>query len=269
MTRPDIKFAGTIPAAYDRYLGPMFFEPYAADLAARVARLAPRRVLETACGTGILTAQLCRVLSPSGELVATDLSQGMLQLTQKRSGSDPRVTCRVADAAELPFEDGSFDLVISQFGVMFIPDKAKAMAEARRVLRRGGHLLFNVWDGFDANPLGRLPHELISEMFPVDTPGFYRIPFSMHDRDEIQLLVQGAGFQRVSIEDVAREASSPSATDAATGLITGTPAFTALQERGVQDVAPVIARLAAAFEKAGGRAPLRLPMQAIVISAQC
>lgn len=266
MSEPNTSFGGSIPAAYDRYLGPLLFRPYAADLAARVARLAPRRVLETACGTGILTEELCRVLPGTTELAATDLSEGMLELTRRRLGGDSRVTFRVADASDLPFPDQSFDVVVCQFGIMFVPDKLRALTEANRVLTGGGHHLFNVWDGMDVNPIGRLSQELIVQAYPENTPGFYRVPFGMNDRGQIRELVLASGLREAALDTVAIEGVSPSATDAATGMITGTPTVTALRERGVEDPSPLIARLAAAFEALGGRAPLRLPMQAIVVT---
>src|SRR5262249_6553117 len=149
MAETDKAFVGSIPAIYDRHLGPMIFEPYALDVAERAARLAPKRILEIAAGTGIVTRALVRSL-PAVPLVATDLNQPMLDhaSTQTTAGSVP---WRQADAQALPFEDGSFDLVICQFGVMFFPDKPKAYSEARRVLVADGHFLFNVWDRIEEN----------------------------------------------------------------------------------------------------------------------
>ncbi|HXA72004.1 MAG TPA: class I SAM-dependent methyltransferase, partial [Stellaceae bacterium] len=144
MTNVDQTFAGSIPALYDRHLGPMLFEPYALDMAERVARLAPKRVLEIAAGTGIVTRALSQKL-PTVPIVATDLNQPMLDHAAARLSSE-RITWRQADAQALPFDDASFDVLVCQFGVMFFPDKAKAFSEARRVLAPGGRFLFNVWD---------------------------------------------------------------------------------------------------------------------------
>src|SRR5579859_1014886 len=113
MTNVDRTFAGSIPALYDRHLGPMLFEPYALDMAERVARLAPKRVLEIAAGTGIVTRALSQKL-PAVAIVATDLNQPMLDHAAARLTSE-RITWRQADAQALPFEDGSFDVVVCQF----------------------------------------------------------------------------------------------------------------------------------------------------------
>ena len=121
MATTDTAFAGSIPGLYDRYLGPLLFEPYAAVVAERAKALAPGRILETAAGTGIVTAALHAAL-PDAEIVATDLNQAMLDVAADRIQSD-KVSFLAADAQQLPFDDESFDLVACQFGVMFYPDK--------------------------------------------------------------------------------------------------------------------------------------------------
>src|SRR5690242_6913191 len=141
----DRVFAGSIPALYERYLGPLIFEPYADDLAERVASGAPNRVLETACGTGIVTRALARRLPAAAELVASDLNQPMLDFAAGQL-KDRRVTWRQADALALPFPDRSFDAVACQFGAMFFPDRVAGYREASRVLRPGGRFVFSVWD---------------------------------------------------------------------------------------------------------------------------
>src|SRR5262249_8372511 len=141
----DKVFAGSIPEFYDTYMVPVFFEPYAADLAARLAGRPLARVLETAAGTGVVTRALATTLPESVSIVATDLNQPMLDYASAR-GTTRAVEWRQADAMDLPFPNGTFDAVVCQFGVMFLPDKARAYAEARRVLRPGGVFLFNVSD---------------------------------------------------------------------------------------------------------------------------
>src|SRR5215469_12658770 len=105
----DRLFAGSIPAFYERYMGPMLFEPYAADLAARAKGLTPRRLLEVAAGTGIVTRALAVAL-PGSAITATDLNQAMLDYAATALTA-PNVTFRQADGQALPFDDGSADLV--------------------------------------------------------------------------------------------------------------------------------------------------------------
>jgi len=129
----DACFQGDIPAAYDRYMVPILFDPYAADLAQRLASVQPHRVLEVAAGSGALTRAISSAL-PHAEIIATDLNQAMLDVAARRH-SGGHVVWRQADALSLPFPDQTFDAVTSQFGVMFFPDKHRAYHEILRVLK--------------------------------------------------------------------------------------------------------------------------------------
>jgi ubiquinone/menaquinone biosynthesis C-methylase UbiE len=132
----DRVFAGSIPQVYERYLVPLIFEPYAMDIAVRVARCTPNRVLEIAAGTGVVTRKLGRMLPSNVAIVATDLNQPMLDHA-KVSNTVRALEWRTADAMQLPFADESFDVIVCQFGAMFFQDKPKGFSEARRVLSEG------------------------------------------------------------------------------------------------------------------------------------
>jgi len=261
-------FVGSIPELYDRHLGPLLFEPYARDLAARLAPLAtPRRALELACGTGILTAQLRERLAGDVALVATDLNDAMLEVARQRLGARSALSFRQADAQSLPFPDAEFTAVVCQFGWMFFPDKPRAAREALRVLGSGGQLLFNVWDSLAENPLGRVVHETLAQLFPVDPPDFYRVPFGFHDAAEIRAQLREAGFERIEVEHVALTAHAPSAEHAAIGLVRGNPVISAIQQRGA-DPERVVDTVAAALRAQLGAGALDAPMRALAISAR-
>ena len=151
-TITNISFAGSIPKIYDNTLGPVFFEPYAIDMAHRVAQLSPASVLETAAGTGRATAHLRNKLSSSVKITATDINPDMLAIAKEKI-TDAGITWLQADAVSLPFGENFFDAMVTQFGIMFYPDKLKGMQEAFRVLKNGGSFLFNVWDNVDHNPM--------------------------------------------------------------------------------------------------------------------
>ncbi|HKH29194.1 MAG TPA: class I SAM-dependent methyltransferase, partial [Sphingomicrobium sp.] len=166
MAENDILFVGSIPANYDRYMVPLLFGPYAEQVAQRAAALRPKRILETAAGTGVVTQALHRAL-PEAEIIATDLNAPMLEEAEQRMAAG-KVRFQQADALALPFEDGSFDLVVCQFGVMFFPDKVRANWEARRVLRNGGTYLSVVWDSMDRNPGSKAMGDGVADLFPDD-----------------------------------------------------------------------------------------------------
>ena len=152
----DRAFTGSIPALYERYMVPLLFEPYAEDLAARAKALAPRRLLEIAAGTGVVTRALAAAL-PATAITATDLNEAMLDFAITKLTAR-HVTYRPADGQALPFPDASFDMVACQFGVMFFPDRVQGFREARRVLASGGRYLFSVWADLGANDIRRGDH---------------------------------------------------------------------------------------------------------------
>jgi ubiquinone/menaquinone biosynthesis C-methylase UbiE len=230
MSSTDSAFAGSIPAIYDRHLGPLLFKPYAEEVGRRIARLSPERILETAAGTGIVTEVLLRAC-PQAQIVATDLNQAMLDQAA-RLGSE-RLQLVAADAQQLPFSDAEFDLVVCQFGLMFMPDKVGANREAYRVLRDGGRYLLVIWNDLDRNPVSNIVGDRIAAMFPDDPPSFLsRTPFGYSNRARIEHDLLAAGFTYVEFE-TAELASMPGITaqDAATGLVQGTPLKAEIEER--------------------------------------
>lgn len=258
-------FVGSIPELYDRHLGPVLFEPYARDLARRLPAEASR-VVEIAAGTGRLTNHLLRSLAKVGTLVATDLNQDMVTQAARAIPADPRLSFRVVDAQELPFDDDSFDTAACQFGLMFVPDKPRALRELRRVLRPGGTLLLSTWNTLDHNPATKLVHELAGATFPSDPPTFMRIPFSLGDAAELGALVSDAGFEaRVETVDFVSEASS--AADFAIGVVRGNPLWGQLVERGADAAAFQQAVTDALIREYGDR-PCRMPISAHVVTAR-
>ena len=234
MDRPDsdIAFAGSIPELYDSQLVPLIFEPYAADLARRVMALGPSRVLETAAGTGVVTRAMTQALPASVDLVATDLNAPMLHRAAAVGTCRP-VRWQPADATSLPFDDASFDAVVCQFGVMFFPDKVRAFAEARRVLRRGGALVFNVWDRIEENEFAYVVTAALANCFPADPPRFMvRTPHGYFDRKTISGDLASAGFDAApGFETMAARSRAASARVPAAAYCQETPLRNEIEAR--------------------------------------
>jgi ubiquinone/menaquinone biosynthesis C-methylase UbiE len=232
MPETDREFAGSIPENYDRYLVPLIFESFAQDIAQRVARLSPRTVLETAAGSGVVTRALAPRLSPDASYVVTDLNQPMLDYAATRQAADNRISWRKADALALPFEDAAFDLVCCQFGVMFFPDRRSGYREAKRVLRPGGHFLFNVWDRIEENVFANDVTNALAEVFPGDPPRFLaRTPHAYHDPALIRGELEKAGFSSVAIETRADQSRAPSLRHPAVAYCQGTPLRNEIEAR--------------------------------------
>jgi len=267
MSDTDRVFAGSIPALYDRYLGPLIFAEYAADLAERVAVLGPARVLETAAGTGIMTGALARALPAEVEIFATDLNQTMLDYAAAQPGA-ARVAWRQADAQHLPFEDGSFDAVLCQFGAMFFPDRDAAYREARRVLKPGGHFLFSVWDRIEENEFADLVTETVAALFPEDPPKFLaRTPHGYHDVAAIERELRSAGFSRIAVETVPRRSRARSPRDPAIGFCQGTPLRNEIEARAPDRLREATDAAAAALTARFGSGPIKGKIQAHIVTA--
>lgn len=261
-------FTKGIAQNYDRYLGPAWFGPIAADLARRMPADPGGDVLEVACGTGLMTRPLRERLAPSRRLVATDLSQPMLDYARGRLEGVRGIEWMKADALDLPFADGEFAVLACSLGVMFPTEKERLFASFRRVLRPGGLLLFNVWDRKELNTCVRVYSEVIEGMFPGDPEMQFTVPYSMHDTARLRELVAGAGFSEPRIEKVPIQVQAPSARDVATGQVRGTPRGLLLTKRGV-DLEEAIGKVAAALvAECGPAQPFRATGQVIVVEAR-
>jgi SAM-dependent methyltransferase len=267
VTQADSAFVGSIPELYDRCLGPMLFEPYALDLGQRFAGF-DGALLETAAGTGRATRALALAAAPSATITATDLSAPMLARAAQVVTA-PNVAWQEADALALPFEDASFDAVACQFGVMFFPDKVAGFAEARRVLKPGGRLVFSVWDRIEDNDIPLLVRETVTALFPDDPPGFFaRGPFSWHDKTQIREALAQAGFGAIEIETVRLPTPARSAIEAATGLCAGSPMAGEIEARRPGALDATVQAVAQALVRRFGDGPLAGQGQALVVTAK-
>jgi SAM-dependent methyltransferase len=268
-TDPDKAFAGSIPAIYEAYLVPLLFEPYAADLAKRLVVRAPGRVLEVAAGTGVVTRALAAALPDPVSIVATDLNQPMLDRAAVRGTQRP-VAWRQADAQQLPFPDAAFDAVVCQFGVMFFPDKAKAFSEARRVLRPGGVLLFNVWDRLLDNELADTVTAAVEPLFPTDPPRFFaRIPHGYHERVTIEHDLARGGFAASpAVVTLAARSRAKSARDAAIAFCQGTPLRNEIEARDASRLEEATEVAAHALARRFGPGDVDGKMQALVVTVE-
>jgi SAM-dependent methyltransferase len=263
----DTAFAGSIPAIYDRYLGPLLFEPYAEELAERVAALSPETILETAAGTGIVSKAIAQRL-PGSRLTVTDLNPAMLDIAQTRVSGE-HVKFEPVDATSLPYRDGDFDAVVCQFGVMFFPDRLAAYREVRRVLQPGGAFLFNAWCPLEDNPLAKIVHESVAAQLPDDPPGFLkRTPYGHGSADEIERDLTAAGFEDFEIERVEFPSRAPAADYAGKGFALGSPLRMEIEQRVGERVEEVAEKATGAVADRFGDGPVDSTMAALVVTAR-
>ena len=265
----DKVFAGSIPRLYDTYLVPLIFEPYAADLANRLKARSLSRVLEIAAGTGVVTRALASALPESATIVATDLNQAMLDQAAA-VGTKRAVEWRQADAMQLPFLDSSLDAVVCQFGVMFFPQKAKAFAEARRVLRPGGTFLFNVWDRIEENEFADTVTTALESVFPRDPPRFMaRTPHGYHDRNQLARDLADGGFRSSPrIDTVAARSRAKSPREPAIAYCQGTPLRNEIEARDAARLGEATDIAAQAIARRFGRDAVDGKIQAHIVSIE-
>jgi ubiquinone/menaquinone biosynthesis C-methylase UbiE len=259
-----------VSAQYERYLVPLIFEPYASVMTERIASMSGvSRVLEIAAGTGALTRALASHLPATVSIVATDLNQSMLDQAEA-AGTNRAVIWRQADAMQLPFDDGEFDVVVCQFGVMFFPDKAKAFAEARRVLRAGGVFLFSVWDRIDTNEFADDVTRALALLFPAEPPSFLRrTPHGYFDRQTIERDLGQGGFGNVDdFSTVAERSRAETAMAPAIAYCQGTPLRNEIEARDPNGLSEATNVAATAIAQRFGRGPVDGQIQAHIVAVR-
>ena len=268
MTSTDKVFAGGIPAIYENFMVPMIFEPYAVEMAKRLATLRPHDVLEVAAGTGVLTRAMAASVGPDVHITATDLNQPMLDIAIAKQSGGVAITWKQADGLALPFEDQSFDAVACQFGVMFFPDKVQGYREARRVLRPGGSYIFAVWDRLESNEFVTTVSHALADRFPDDPPRFMmRGPHGYHDLQVIRGELEAAGFTSVNAETVDQVSTASSALHAATGYCQGNPLAAEIEVRAPGKLQEVTESVAEALEKRFGHGAIQGKISAQIVTS--
>jgi len=247
---------------------PLIFAPFAADLARRAAALMPIDILEVAAGTGVVTRELAPRLLPAANYVVTDLNRPMLDFAASRQAPDHRIKWQQADAQTLPFESAVFDLVFCQFGAMFFGDRLSAYREAKRVLKPGGHYLFNVWDRIEENHFANDVTNALARLFPHDPPRFMvRTPHGYHDVAVIRRELEDAGFSRVTIETVAAQSRASSPRIPAIAYCQGTVLRTEIEARAPGKLDAATDYVTTAIETRHGGGEVAAKIQAHVILA--
>ncbi len=206
----DIKRGQVISSAaevYDEFFLPALFQEWPARVLEAADIESGQTILDVACGTGVLTLAASERVGPSGSVTGIDINDGMLAVAERKN---PNIEWRQGRAESLPFSDQSFDVVISQFGLMFFENRRAAVEEMVRVLQPNGRLTIAVWDSLDNTPGYAAVTKLLKRLFGDDVADALRMPYILGDKKVLHSLFSGNGLVDVTITTYQGMAHFPS-----------------------------------------------------------
>jgi SAM-dependent methyltransferase len=192
---------------YEEFFVPALFAEWASRVADAAGVQPPQRVLDVACGTGVLARTVADRVGPNGSVVGIDLNEGMLAVAQRKA---PAIEWRQGRAEALPFDSAGFDAVVSQFGLMFFEGRRAALQEMLRVLRPGGRMAVAVWDSLDHSPGYAAMAGLLQRLFGDQVAGALHPPFALGDVQVLRSLFADAGIPDAQITTQEGSARFPS-----------------------------------------------------------
>jgi ubiquinone/menaquinone biosynthesis C-methylase UbiE len=250
------QLSGDAPIAYDRFALKVM-EPWTDDLIRSAGCRDGDRVLDVACGTGLISSRISLVTGKFCSITGIDVNEGMLSVARR----NPQIEWHQGSATELPFADGSFDVVLCQQGLQYFPDRPAAMRHMARVLAPGGRLALNVWGALDRQPFYvALVDGIVEFLGEEAAKSAFALPFSLNTAAELRMLASDAGLDRISIRFEQRTMRYPVPAKMVSGFMIATPIasqFQALSSDRQGAFADYVAeRLAGYVDDAGLAAPM-------------
>lgn len=191
--------AASAAEIYDTFFVPALFAKWPPHLLNAAQVKTGHQLLDVACGTGILAQAAAERVGAAGSVTGIDINEGMLAIARHKA---PHITWQVGPAEGLPYEDGRFDRVVSQFGLMFFQDQPQALAEMCRVTKPEGTVAVAVWGALEATPGYKAVAQLLHEIFGPEVAQSIEAPYSLGDRDKLGRLFEKAGIQDFSVETI-------------------------------------------------------------------
>ena len=263
---PAITFSNSPSQHYDDCLGPMFFEPYAIEVAKRIDPASVHVALELACGTGRVTRHLRNVIPANANLIASDISSDMMAVAKEKLSS-ANIDWQIINAEELPYDDNSIDLVVCCFGYMFVPGKVKAYHEAYRVLKPGSMLLMTTWDKLEHNGASYVYRMIVEKYLTEPLPETCNLAVSMSDDKAIKKDLQQAGFSKIIIESVDKISENRSAKEAVEALTQSGSVYDEIMKRNPALINEIKETLEKELSEKFGASPMKAPISALITQA--
>jgi ubiquinone/menaquinone biosynthesis C-methylase UbiE len=248
------QLAGDAATAYTRF-GHKIMEPWTDDLIRSAGCRDGDRVLDVACGTGIVANRISPASGKLCTITGIDLNEGMLSVARR----NPQIEWHQGNVAEMPFEPGSFEVVLCQQGLQYFPDRAAAVREMTRVLSPGGRLALNVWGALERQPFHAAVIDGIGRFLGADAKAAFDTAFSLYTPEELRSLANDAGLQNIRVRFEHRTLRYPVPAGLVVGFISATPVtaqFAALPDHSREDfVAYVVKELASYVDDTGLAVP--------------
>ncbi len=217
-------YNGTGPENYEKFFVPAIGGPLANDLIALACLQPGERILDVACGTGVVTRLAANEVGQQGTAAGLDVNPDMLSVARAVTPNEFAIDWYESSAEAIPLPDASFDVVLCQMGLQFIPNKRKALEEIRRIVRPGGRVVLNLPGPTPA--LFATLGEALAKQFDLKCAGFVDVVFSLHDADELRDLMSDAGFTDVDIQKTNKTLRLPAPQDFLWQYIHSTPLAT-------------------------------------------
>ena len=260
------QYGGNAAENYERYFVPTIGMAWATALL-DAAELHPGdRVLDVACGTGVVTRLAAERVRPGGAVAGLDINPAMLAVARSVPPSGAAIDWHEASAESLPLADGSFDVVLSSLGLQFVPDKASALREMHRVLAPDGQLA--IATAGPTPPLFAILEQALARHVKPEAAGFMPAVFSLHELEELEKLTSGAGFRDVEVRYKPLSIALPEPRNFLWQYVHSTPLTAAVA--GIDDVgrAALERDVMAAWQSLVGEGALTLDVNAVLTTAR-
>jgi SAM-dependent methyltransferase len=234
-----IDYRGSAPQNYEKFFVSAIGEPLALDLISAAALRPGERILDVACGTGVVARLAAAQVGDSGTVAGLDVNPGMLAVARAATPGGAKIDWYETSAEAMPLADASFDVALCQMGLQFIPDKLKALKEIRRVLAPGGRVLINM-----PGPIPELfvvLRDALARHIDAQCAGFVDVVFSLHDGDRVGTLMAEAGYSDIVAERARKTLQLPPPEDFLWQYVHSTP-LAALAGKASEDQRATLSR---------------------------
>jgi ubiquinone/menaquinone biosynthesis C-methylase UbiE len=264
---------GSAPELYERYLVPAVTAVWAADLIERAELQAGQRVLDAACGTGIVARLAAAQVGSTGRVAGLDINAGMLEKARAlQDGTGSSIAWHHGSVLAMPFPDAAFDVVLCQLGLQFFPDRPTALEEMKRVLRPRGRLALNVYSAIERNPAPCAFADALDRHLDPSASAFKRAEHVLNDPQAVRTLVDGAGFRDLEVHTITKTMRFPSPTEWVRIQLAATPLATVVgqMESGQRTVLldALVKEVARALEPYVDERGLAFPQEGHVVLAR-